>query len=258
LIFYQTGKLNAGLQYLAARLINDYNKIVHTAIVKEDEMPLQRTHWNKTYTNEKKVWGDQPSPLAVYTCNILKENSTFKKAPDIFILDLGCGYGRDAVFLAQNLPCHVLGLDSSEKAIEMARESIPKTLSNRIELLCYDFTHVSDKYDVIFMANLYHVLGPVERDQLRSTIKRCLKNDGLLFLSTLSLKDPQHYGKGAAVENEKYAFIDEIYLHFSSRADLEKEFNFLNINALFERDYRERHATGEHHHVSWMMMGKLT
>ncbi len=218
---------------------------------------MPRAFWNKTYTNQNKVWGDQPSPLAIYACNTLKESSQFKKVTDIFILDLGCGYGRDTIFLAQHLPCHILGLDSSEKAIEMARAHIPKTLIHRIELLCYDFTHMSDKYDIIFVASLYHVLPPDEREKLRETIKRCLKKDGVLFLSTFSVNDPQHYGKGTAVENEKNAYIDEIYLHFNSRADLEKDFDFLNISALFERDYRERHDTGEHHHVSWIMMGKM-
>jgi cyclopropane fatty-acyl-phospholipid synthase-like methyltransferase len=219
-------------------------------------MPMQRTPWNKTYNDEKKVWGDQPSPLAVYTATILKENSQFKKATDIFLLDLGCGYGRDAIFLAQNLPCHILGIDVSEKAIEMARESIPRTLINRIELLCYDFGQVSDKYDIILVANLYHILGPDQRDKLRTTIKRCLKKGGLLFLNALSVNDPQHYGKGVPVENEKNAYIDDMYLRFSSRADLDKEFSFLTINALFEKDYRERHASGEHHHITWLLMGK--
>ncbi|HSW58241.1 MAG TPA: class I SAM-dependent methyltransferase [Dehalococcoidales bacterium] len=219
-------------------------------------MQTPRNFWNTTYTRQKKVWGDQPSQLAAYTCNTLKESTRFKNHKDLFILDLGCGYGRDSVFLAQNLPCHILGLDSSEKAIEIAREHIPKTLKNRIELLCFDFSRVNDKYDIIFCASLYHVLRPDEREKLRETIQRCLKKEGLLFLSTFSIRDPQHYGKGQTAENEKNAFIDEIYLHFSDRENLEKEFGFLNIQALFERDYRERHDSGEHHHISWLLMGK--
>jgi cyclopropane fatty-acyl-phospholipid synthase-like methyltransferase len=219
-------------------------------------MHLPRTFWNNTYAHQKKIWGDQPSPLALYTCNSLKEDSHFKAASDLFILDLGCGYGRDAVYLAQNLPCHILGLDSSEEAISMAAELLPKSLTKRVELLCYDFSHVSDKYDVIFMANLYHVLPPDNRIKLIETVKRCLKNDGILFMSTLSVHDPQHFGKGTPAANEQNSYTDEIYLHFSSRADLEKEFDFLNITALFERDYRERHDGGEHHHISWMMMAR--
>ncbi len=213
--------------------------------------------WDNTYSSNKKVWGDQPSQLAVLAMNFLKESDQFKKQQDIFILDLGCGYGRDAIFLAQNLPCHILGLDNSEKAIEMARESLPKELEKRIELLCYDFSHVTDKYDVIFVSNLYHLLKPEERQKLRETIKRCLKTGGQLFLSAFSIRDPQHFGKGQKVEEDPNTFIDEIYMHFSTRQDLEKEFEFINIHALFEREFDEKRSTGIHHHICWMLMGKM-
>ena len=84
--------------------------------------------WNNTYSHEKRVWGDRPSEAALFTYNYLKQSRQFHDSKDIFVLDMGCGYGRDAVFLAHDLPCHVLGLDSSEKAIEMARESLPKEI----------------------------------------------------------------------------------------------------------------------------------
>jgi cyclopropane fatty-acyl-phospholipid synthase-like methyltransferase len=211
--------------------------------------------WNKTYSNDKKVWGDKPSALAIYASNYLKESSRFTGKSDIFILDLGCGYGRDAIFLARNLPCHILGLDNSKVAIDMAKESLPEDLNKRIELLCYDFTRVKDKYDVIFVSNLYHLLVPEERGKLRETIKRCLKKDGFIFLSTLSTHDPEHFGKGTPVANETNSYQDERYIHFSTREELEKDFNFLNIHALFEWDFQETRSTGDHHHISWILMG---
>jgi cyclopropane fatty-acyl-phospholipid synthase-like methyltransferase len=217
---------------------------------------MQGITWDKTYSNDKKVWGDKPSELAIFAMNYLKESSQFGKAPDIFILDLGCGYGRDAIFLAQNLPCHILGLDNSEKAIEMARESLPKDMEKRVELLCFDFSSVTDKYDVIFAANLYHLLKPVERAKLRDTIKRCLKTDGMLFLSAFSVRDPQHFGRGAPAEGEINSFLDERYMHFSTREELEQEFGFVDIHALFEWEFREKRSTGEHHHISWILMGR--
>ncbi len=220
------------------------------------KMSMQGTHWDNTYSDNKKIWGDKPSELAILAMNYLKESTQFRNSQDIFILDLGCGYGRDAIFLAQHLPCHILGLDSSEKAIQMGRESIPKGLKNRIELLCYDFSHVSDKYDVIFISNLYHLLKPMERATLLDTIKRCLKVEGLLFLSAFSIRDPQHFGKGHPVEGEPNSFIDEHYMHVSSRSDLEKDFDFIEINALYEREFQEKRSTGKHHHICWMLMGK--
>ena len=213
--------------------------------------------WNQTYSQSKKVWGDKPSELAVLARNYLKESSDYKDAADIFILDLGCGYGRDAIFLAQNLPCHILGLDNSAKAIEMGRESLPKDLEKRIELLCYDFSHVRDKYDVIFIANLYHLLRPEARTKLKQTVKRCLKTGGLLFLSAFSVRDPEHFGKGVPVENEENSFQDERYMHFSTREEMEKDFDFLDIHALFEWDFLEERSTGTHHHISWILIGKM-
>jgi 2-polyprenyl-3-methyl-5-hydroxy-6-metoxy-1,4-benzoquinol methylase len=213
--------------------------------------------WDRTYSLEKKVWGENPSELAVYAYNFLKQSRQFQDNPDIFILDLGCGYGRDSIFLANEVPCHILGVDNSRKAIEMAQESLPKELEKRIEFLCYDFSRVADKYDVILCSNVYHILKPDERAALREIIKRCLQANGILFLSTISVQDPQHRGKGIPVENETNSFLDEKYIHLCTREELEQDFNFLNISALFERQFIERRSTQDHHHITWILMGKL-
>ena len=216
--------------------------------------------WDKAYTSEKKVWGEKPSELAHYAVSYLKQSSRFKERSDLFILDLGCGYGRDAVYLANHLPCHVLGLDNSEKAISIAKDFISEKLKKRIELLCYDFTHVTDKYDIIMASNLYQIINKETRNKLIETIKRCLKADGILFMSTLSVRDPQHSAEGGTpVENEQNTFISArgIGIHLATRQELEESFDFLNIHALFEREYDEPRSTENHHHISWLMMGSL-
>jgi cyclopropane fatty-acyl-phospholipid synthase-like methyltransferase len=216
--------------------------------------------WDKAYTNEKKVWGEKPSELAHFAVSTLKQSSRFQGKSDLFILDLGCGYGRDAVYLANHLPCHILGLDNSEKAIAMAADFISEKLKKRIELLCYDFTHVSDKYDVIMASNLYQIINKETRLKLIETVKRCLKTDGVFFMSTLSIRDPQHSTEGGTpVEEDQNTFISArgIGIHLATREELEKAFNFLNINALFEREYDEPRSTDNHHHISWMLTGSL-
>ncbi len=214
--------------------------------------------WNKTYKNEKKVWGESPSLLAVFAYTLLSQSTRFKENKDLFILDAGCGYGRDALFLAQNLPCHILGVDNSEKAIAIAQKSLPRDLKKKVELLCYDFSQVNDRYDIILASNLYQILKPDERAQLTETAKRCLNSNSLLFLSTLSVRDPHHLGKGTPVEKDPNSFIHEKYIHLSTREELEKNFDFLNISALFEREYIESHSSGDqHHHISWMLAGGM-
>jgi len=213
--------------------------------------------WNNIYKSENKVWGDNPSELAVHAYNYLRESQGFKNRKDIFILDLGCGYGRNAIFLAKNLPCHILGLDNSQAAIDLATQSLKGTLEKKIEFLCYDFTNVSDKYDVIFVSNLYQVLKPQERTKLRETIKRCLKPDGILFLSTFSVSDPEHYGKGTPVDGEPNSFFDIHYMHLCTRQELENDFDFLTITALYERKFHDLRPNHDHDHISWLMMGRI-
>ena len=212
---------------------------------------------NMTCDRNKRIWGDKPSELAIITYNYLKESQGFGNRKDIFVLDLGCGYAQDAVFLAQKLPCHILGLDNSQEAIDIARQSLSGDLEKRIELLCYDFSKVSDKYDVIFVSNLYHLLKPDEMSVLRDIVKRSLKSDGVFFLSTLSVRDPQHFYRNTGVSHKANTFSDDSYLHLSTREELEKDFDFLNISALYEREYSEPNLIQNKNHISWILMGRL-
>ncbi len=212
---------------------------------------------NSTSESDKKALADKPGQLAIFAYNYLKESQGFRNRKDIFILDLGCGYGLDAVFLARNLPCHILGLDNSQAVIDIARRSLGSELEKRVELLCYDFSDVSDKYDVIFVSNLYHLLKTDEMAKLRETVKRCLKSDGVFFLSTFSVRDPQYFGKSGNLSGETSSFPDEKCLHFFTRDELEKDFEFLNISALYELDNYQSHINPCFNHISWVLMGRL-
>ena len=69
--------------------------------------------WNDTYLADKHVWGDKPSELAVFAGHLLQ--AIKKQNEAVEILDIGCGYGRDAVYLAQSLKCRVLGIDNAQE-----------------------------------------------------------------------------------------------------------------------------------------------
>ncbi len=212
--------------------------------------------WNNTYGQEKKIWGEQPSELTLFACNYLKNNPRYSH--ELLILDAGCGYGQNTLYLAQNLNCYILGVDSSPEAIRIAKESCPRELEKKIEFLCYDVHHIVDKYDVIFASNFYQILKPEERAQFKETVHRCLKSEGLLFLNTLSARDPHHNGNGTLVPGEINSFLDNKYVHLCNREELERDFDFLNIHALFEREFNENHNNGNnHHHITWVMMGNM-
>jgi SAM-dependent methyltransferase len=212
---------------------------------------MSKMNWDQSYAHQGAVWGAQPSELALFACEYMRGLQAHNKFE---IADLGCGYGRDTLHLAKAFGCSVLGIDNSTKAISMARESCPSELSSRVQYRCADFNDADKPYPVIFVSNLYQVLPSFERARLIQSIKKYLRPDGVLLLSTLSTHDPEEYGRGVSVAGEDNSFEREKFLHFSTRAELEKEFAFLNIERLFEHDYLEPHAgTRTHHHISWIL-----
>jgi len=174
----------------------------------------------------------------------------------ISILDIGCGYGRDALYFLGQLRCEILGIDNSKKSIDMAKKVV--TSRKNVNFQCCNFTELcKDSYDVVFISNLYQLLRRSEREELRRTVMKVIKPNGLLFLSTLSISDPEHYGKGVPIPKESNSFQDRVYLHFCTREELVEDFAFLSIRELYEHEYYEPRATGEtHHHISWILIGE--
>lgn len=213
--------------------------------------------WEDQYKESGKLWGEEPSMLAAAAVKYLQAKAG---TTAVSILDIGCGYGRDALYLSGNLNCKILGIDVSEKAIEMASNTAAQLKKRNMKFQCLDFSDLTlDGFDIVFVSNVYQILQQGEREILRRAISHALSQGGLLFLSTLSIKDPEHFGKGSAVPGEENSFRDKVYLHFCTRQELEKDFNFLQVRTLYEHEYYEPRATGEtHHHVSWVLIGKRT
>ncbi len=211
--------------------------------------------WNKDYEKSGRIWGENPGELAKAAVRYLKKNKS--PSESLNLLDIGCGYGRDAFYLSNNLKCNILGIDVSEKAIEIAMNTVIKTKKHNLVFQSIDFASLGgDKYDIVFASNVYQILHPHEREAFRVAAKKALRPEGLLFLATLSTKDPEHYNKGVQVAGEENSFKDEKYLHFCTGEELMKDFGFLGIKELYEQRYTEPRSNGTiHHHVSWILIG---
>ncbi|HDI42579.1 MAG TPA: class I SAM-dependent methyltransferase [Candidatus Bathyarchaeota archaeon] len=210
--------------------------------------------WSEEYRKTGKIWGERPGELAIIALNFLKKHNMDRKG--LTLLDVGCGYGRDSIFFAKNMNCQVLGIDISREAIEMAKKSYSH--ENLMFLQC-DFAKLRSRegFDVIFVSNLYHLLRREMRLALRRMVMELLKPNGFLFLNALSVRDPQHYGKGVPVPDEPNSFVDRVYMHFFTEEELRRDFGFLEIRELYEHEYYEHRAGGVvHHHVSWILIAE--
>jgi cyclopropane fatty-acyl-phospholipid synthase-like methyltransferase len=211
--------------------------------------------WDEQYKEKKYLWGREPSELAKVVSQYLRENMADRK---LKVLDIGCGYGRDAIFLSKEHNCIVLGIDISGEAIDIASKAVPESLRQRLEFRQYDFKEFfGDGFDIVFSSSLYQLLGEDDRRQFVRTVLRVLQPNGMLFLSTLSANDPEHGKKAVPIPDETNSYQDVVYLHLCSRDELQHDFAALQIRELFEHEFNEPRVTGEtHHHISWILIAE--
>jgi cyclopropane fatty-acyl-phospholipid synthase-like methyltransferase len=212
--------------------------------------------WNGEYERLNKPWGEKPSELAVLAVEYLQKTASISNKHTV--LDIGCGYGRDSLYLHEQLGCKVTGIDTATKAIELANSSRDAIRHQGVNFSCADFMKIEAKrYNILFASNLYQLLQADERKLFRRKVTETLKQNGLLFLSAHAASDPQHYGKGTPHPSEANSFYDGKYLHLCTREELLEDFGFLDIKMLKEHEYLEPRADGTtHHHISWILIGK--
>ncbi|WP_105205576.1 bifunctional 2-polyprenyl-6-hydroxyphenol methylase/3-demethylubiquinol 3-O-methyltransferase UbiG [Neobittarella massiliensis] len=97
------------------------------------------------------------------------------------VLDLGCGYGWHCQYAAQGGASYVLGLDISEKMLQVARE---KNRFDQVEYRCQSIDEIdfaADSFDVVLSSLALHYL-PDFQDICRR-VAGCLTVGGQFILS---------------------------------------------------------------------------
>ena len=218
-------------------------------------------YWEKRYVADGRLWGDGPSELARLAVARLRPTvaaASDADAAPLTLIDVGCGYGRDSRYLAAELGCRVLGLDPSPAAVAAARKARRPGLD--VEYVAGDAASLAGdaaragRFDIVFAGNVYHLLSPGGRREFAAALAALVRPGGLLFLSTLSPRDPQHYAAGEPVQGEERSWVEHVYLHFCTADELTAGFSAFTVLDLEERSYEEHNSGGiVHRHASWFL-----
>ncbi|KAG7166034.1 phosphomethylethanolamine N-methyltransferase-like [Homarus americanus] len=111
------------------------------------------------------------------------------------VLDVGCGSGGSAFFMARNYGVHVHGIDLSTNMINIAQDRLSredKEVRDKVKLEVADTTKVQYNaiYDVIYSRDT--ILHIPDKEQLYKNMHAWLKPGGTLFVTDYCRGDRQH------------------------------------------------------------------
>ena len=103
-------------------------------------------------------------------------------APNDRVLDIGCGWGGLARFMAEEYGCEVVGVNISKEQIAYGREfcrGLP------VEIREQDYRLVTERFDKIVSVGMFEHVGQKNYRAYMRAAARCLKPDGVFLLHTI-------------------------------------------------------------------------
>ena len=145
------------------------------------------------------IWGDNlhlgvpcsrecPHPEAMQHTNEIMANAAPLGA-GMRVLDLGCGYGSTARYLAGNFGCRVTGVNISEKELELARSRGREAgLDDLLRFEYGDFHrlgYADASYDVVWSQEAF--LHAADKNAVLMECMRVLKAEGSLIFTDITV-----------------------------------------------------------------------
>ena len=133
----------------------------------------------------------------IYSCGYWKGAGTLNEAqenkldlvcrklrlePGMSVLDVGCGWGWAAKFASERYNVDVTGITVSREQTRLAQE-ICSGLPVQIHLK--DYREIDGEFDRIFSIGMFEHVGEKNYRTFMRTMRRLLKEDGLLLLHTI-------------------------------------------------------------------------
>jgi cyclopropane-fatty-acyl-phospholipid synthase len=106
--------------------------------------------------------------------------------PDRRVLDIGCGWGGLALYLAEVCGARVAGITLSERQLAFARaRAAEKGLSDKIGFRLQDYRDVPEKFDRIVSVGMFEHVGVGFYDAFFRKCNRLLDDHGIMLLHSI-------------------------------------------------------------------------
>lgn len=104
------------------------------------------------------------------------------------VLDIGCGWGGLAGYMAQKYGCSVTAVNIAEEQISHAKD-LCKNLP--VNIVSCDYRDLTGTFDKIVSVGMFEHVGQKNYKTFMQVAQRCLKEDGIFLLHTIGGNDSE-------------------------------------------------------------------
>ncbi|SFF25744.1 cyclopropane-fatty-acyl-phospholipid synthase [Fontimonas thermophila] len=111
--------------------------------------------------------------------------------PGARVLDIGCGWGSLALYLAQHHGAHVTGITLSQAQLEIARQRAQaRGLGACVDFRLEDYRQTRGQFDAIISVGMFEHVGRPQYRRFFTQIAQLLAPDGTAVLHTIGRRSP--------------------------------------------------------------------
>jgi len=112
-------------------------------------------------------------------------------SPGLKILDIGCGWGDLALYLARLADVEVVGVTLSKEQFELANARARKAgLDNRVRFELKDYRKVEDRFNRIVSVGMFEHVGVHHYGEFFGKINELMDDDGLALIHSIGHMSP--------------------------------------------------------------------
>jgi len=124
--------------------------------------------------------------------------------PGMTVLDIGCGWGGLAIFLAQQCGVRVTGITLSREQWQIAQQQAERAgVADRVNFQLLDYRQVQKQFDRVVSIGMFEHVGVAHYKRFFKQVRKCLAPDGVALVHSIGRAD----GPGATnAWTRKYIF----------------------------------------------------
>lgn len=136
-----------------------------------------RTNYEKWYEGDDYYWGTEPGSFLDELISLCPPSKDKK------VLDIGCGEGKDAVYMAEK-GYDVSAFDLTENGI---RKTIALAQTKGVKINAYvddiNTFDISEQYDIIYSTGTVQYLFDENKEDFFKKLEKITKSDGIVFIN---------------------------------------------------------------------------